>query len=461
MSYYEDRCKTYSNFYKMLSSISGFPELLPQDQILFNKVLDIIKKQFELYGFTPFDSPAVEKIDVLLAKGNDHEIYGIHRLADQQDKDLGLRFDLTVPFARYVAQRVGQLTFPYRRYQIGPVWRGERPQAGRYRQFYQCDIDIVGDNQLSLNYDAEILLIIYKVFKALSLENITIRLNNSGILKAILLLLGVKEENFIKIMRIIDKIDKLSENQIHLLLIEQSLTDSQIAKLLFILKTSKTSLDSLTDLLQEDSFIHKKGSIAYELLENSIADLNRVIKLGLALGVPDNIILIDIGLARGLNYYTGTIYEVQLHDHPELGSICGGGRYENLVTNFGNRKLPGVGISIGITRLMAKLLEIWTNRTNETTLASVIVTNQNPHLITYYIKIAELLRTEGIYTEVYLEDKNLSQQMKYANKRGFKIAVIADQPEFVHNSAIIRNLNSGIQEKVQIDEIYKAIGQLI
>ncbi len=461
----------------MLTSISGFPELLPRDQIIFNQIVDTIRYQFELHGFTPFDSPSVEKTSVLLSKGNDSEIYGIHRLADSDGKkDLGLRFDLTVPLARYVAQRCGQLTFPYRRYQIGQVWRGERPQAGRYRQFCQGDIDIIGDGDLSLSHDVEMVLIIHRIFRAIGVGNIIIRMNNCSILKGLLLLLGVAEDNLARVMRVIDKADKISANQLKISLMQEGMTEDNAEELMIILTITRkgeqifhpTILDELLEKFDpRNGQIHagleqgEQATYGYRILESGILELQEVVKLATELGLPDNIIAINLSLARGLSYYTGTLYEVQLREYPEIGSVCGGGRYENLVANFTNRKLPGVGISIGITRLVAKLLEVGILQGKTSTIAQVLVTNQNTKLTSYYMIIGDTLRAGGINTEVYLQDKPLGHQMKYADKKGFKIAMIADESEFTDGNVIVRDLRNGQQECTKVESALHIVKQML
>jgi len=437
----------------MITNISGFPEFLPKEQIAFNRIVDLIRKRFELYGFSPLDTAAVEKVDTLLSKGNDNEIYGIHRLASEGDsmkRDLGLRFDLTVPLARYVGQHYGQLTFPYRRYHIAPVWRGERAQAGRYRQFYQCDIDIVGDGNLSHSYDAELLFIIQDVFKAIGLERFVIKLNNRSILTGLLRFLDVKDEVMLDVIRVIDKMDKITRSDFQNHLRSNGLSEHNISLILELKEASKSGKELLTYL--NDLCSEKEYVLGFNELEE-------VLRFGSTFGIDQQSIRIDPTLARGLNYYTGTIFEVELLDYPELGSICGGGRYADLVGLSLNKKFPGVGMSIGISRLFPKLLESGAIKAEEESTAQIIITTQNARFMNQYAELASLFRKAGLNTELYLENKPLGAQMKYAGKKGFTVAIIADQVEFDADSVIIRDLRSGEQNLVsKVDMIEAVVG---
>lgn len=431
----------------MTTNISGFPELLPRDQIAFNKVVEIIKSQFELFGFSPLDTPAVERVSTLLAKGNDSEIYGIHRLADADGngkKELALRFDLTVPLARYVAQHYGSLNFPYKRYHIAPVWRGERPQAGRYRQFYQCDIDIIGDGELPLINDAEGLSIIYKVFKAIGLERFKIKVNNRYLLTGLIKSFSIADEHIASVMRIIDKAEKISPEAFTAELSSAGLSADNIAVIFKLINTKLSNsqwLMHLQDICKEPEF------------QQGLAELSEVIARTIEFGVPDEHLEIDPSLARGLSYYTGTVSETKALDFPELGSICGGGRYANLAGSFTNKKLPGVGFSIGISRLIPKMIESGMLSADQETPAQVLVTVQNKELMSYYISVANLLRSNNIATELYLNEKPLASQMKYASKKGFKFVIIADSNEANQSLAIIRQLSTGEQQQVKLSDL--------
>ena len=438
----------------MLNNISGFPELLPSSQIAFNKVISIIQNKFELYGFSPLDTPAVEKTSTLLAKGNDHEIYGVYRLAEQSlnsKKDLGLRFDLTVPLARFVAQNYGQLIFPYKRYHIGPVWRGERPQSGRYRQFIQCDIDIIGDNDLSNYYDGEILAIISNIFKAIGDFKFTIKINDRRILVELLKSFALNEAIIPDAIKVIDKFAKISLEQFKSELIDLGLKDGDVAILQTLNNNSFTNENWLEYLqtLSDASEFHL-----------AVSDLAATLKTAQSFGATMENIQISPNLARGLNYYTGIVYETILNDFPELGSVCGGGRYANLTQEFSKKKLPGIGISIGASRLIGKLLEEGLIDASKWTNAKILVTMQNPALISHYSNIAGMLRNNNIATEIFLDDKSLGFQMKYAAKKGFAYAIIADEPEVLNNEVIIRILEKSEQVTVKLDELVNFISSI-
>lgn len=437
----------------MLSHISGFPEFLPHEQLAFNRTVEIIRNKFELYGFSPIDTPAVEKTSTLLAKGSDHEIYGLYRLSGDEStnkKDLALRFDLTVPLARYVAQHHGRLTFPYRRYHIAPVWRGERPQAGRYRQFYQCDIDIIDEGELNLIHDGEVLTIMYEIFNSIGLQRFIIKINNRSILTSLIKNFCVDEDNVANVLRLIDKAEKMSKDQWKAELSAQGLKSNDIPFLMNLLSMSmsmsnKEWLTYLKTLSRSSEFI------------TGIEELTQVLENAYRFGVPDEYIQIDPSLARGLSYYTGTVYETKLLDYPELGSVCGGGRYGNLTQSFINKKFPGVGISIGISRLIPKLIEMGLVKTDSQTPASILVTTQNRNLMTYYMDIAQRLRKAQIKTELYLPEKPLGTQMKYASKKGFKFVIIADEAERQTHHVIVRNLESGEQITATMGNLLKTL----
>ncbi|CAK8162397.1 Histidine--tRNA ligase [Candidatus Xenohaliotis californiensis] len=439
----------------MLSNISGFPELLPNKQIVFDYIVKIIKQQFELYGFTPLDTPAVERRSTLLSKGNDNEIYGIHRIAETQgskDKDLALRFDLTVPLARYVAQHYGKLIFPYKRYHIAPVWRGERPQSGRYRQFYQCDIDIIGNIELPLIYDVEVLSIAHNIFHAIGIKNFVTKINNRKILTGLIKTLCTDEEMLLPIMRTIDKVEKITKNELYVELLSHGLNEQSIKTLEDFITQKKENKEWIKYLknMQYNQKEFKDGVLELEIL---IKDLEKF----LTSAEINKHIQIDPTIARGLNYYTGTIYETKLTDYPELGSICGGGRYKNLVTNFIDRQLPGVGLSIGISRLIPKLIEANIITAETETTASTLVTTQDQNFILNYIEISQTLRNHDINTETYFAQKQLSSQLKYAGKKGFKFVIIANKDELKNKHVIVRSLKTGEQHSLSIAEVINFI----
>ncbi|NDE63400.1 MAG: histidine--tRNA ligase [Chlamydiae bacterium] len=436
----------------LVGSISGFPELLPKEQVAFNTCLDFIKKQFESYGFSPMDTPAVEKASTLLSKGNDSEIYGLCRLTSEEGskKELGLRFDLTVPLARYVAEHYGQLIFPFKRYHIAPVWRGERAQAGRYRQFYQCDIDIIGETELSLAYDAELLGIIHKIFSSIGLPNYRIKINNRKILMGLMQEFGVEENQVEAAIRQIDKKEKIDA-----LTMEKGLEDLGLAKKVVHLITTflekKGTNQQMLDYLA--------GFTKSDLLQEGLRELKEVIQLSQSFDVTDSILEVDPTLARGLNYYTGTIYETKWMDCLEIGTICAGGRYQNLAETFTRKVLPGVGVSIGVSRLIPKMIEKGLIKSDAETYARVLVTVQNRQFLPHYISLAEKIRSHGIGAEVYLQDKPLPNQIKYADRKGFEIVVIANEDEIRMNSLNFKILKEQRQEKGSIETLIEFLSR--
>ncbi|WP_254566257.1 histidine--tRNA ligase [Oscillatoria sp. HE19RPO] len=438
-------------------AISGFPEFLPGEQITFNQVIDVIRKGFERAGAVPIETPAVERIETLsTAKGNiSKEVYGLRRLkAEEGDDatDLALHFDLTVPLARYVAEHANDLAFPFRRYQIQPVWRGERAQAGRYRQFYQCDIDVIGEEELSLLNDAEMPFIIYQIFKELNIGHFQIRINNRKILQGFLTHVGVDEPKVPIVIGIVDALEKVGVTQVTEDLTKAELSATAIESILEFF-SKKASNDELIDYLKS---LNIKGQF-----ETGLNEIITVLEGIGNLGVPSDYYGIDLSMVRGLDYYTGTIYETRLTGHAGIGSICSGGRYENLAANFAGKKYPGVGISIGLTRLLPKLFELGIIQPSKPTVASVLVMYLEKDRQQDYLRIGGILRNAGINTEVYLEDKKLAAQMKYANKKGIPFVVIIGQEEFDKNTALIRNMADGEQQSVQSEDLVSTIQTLL
>lgn len=433
----------------MITNISGFHEYLPEDQIAFEKVIEKIKKTFELYGFCPLETPAVERVSTLLAKGNDNEIYGIYRLTDQTDKkDLALRFDLTVPLARYVAQHAEKLVFPYRRYHIAPVWRGERPQLGRYRQFYQCDIDVIDSAEISIKNDAEVLKVVYEIFHSFGLD-FEIRINNIKILNGIIKYVAGDVADRLGILRIIDKIEKISHEDFIGQLVKVGLSEEQLNKMLDFfgdVADNKVALSRLASLKINEEF------------SSGVSELVDLYRSMCSFGIPDENILVDLKLARGLTYYTGSVFETRLKNCEFSGSISGGGRYDNLTSLFCKKRYPGVGVTIGITRLIPILIERGLIRADQKTSAKVLVTTQNISLLDRYIEIANFLRKGGVNTEIFLQNKKLGQQMNYANKKGFRFAIIADQNELADDKVNLKNLVTGEQKLVDVHMLVNELG---
>ena len=355
--------------------ISGFPEFLPADQILFAKILNIIRTGFERYGFSPIETPAVEKKEVLTSKaGIEKEIYALSRLAaemgENSETDLALHFDLTVPLARYVAQHKEKLVFPFRRYQIQKVWRGERAQSGRYREFYQADIDVIGKGSLSLITDAEIPSVIYQVFREMQIGAFAIKVNNRKILQGYFRHLGIPKAQMVEVMRLVDKLEKIGIDKLVTELTNKTGLDTT---------TATNIIDFLGQKLDNKEMLAKLQSFSNinELFSEGVTELGVVVDGMRTLGVPEEYFRIDVGIARGLDYYTGTVYETVLIDYPGIGSICSGGRYDDLASYFTDEKLPGVGISIGVTRLVPRLIEAGILKSGPATIAPVLVTSMD------------------------------------------------------------------------------------
>ena len=329
-------------------TLPGFMELLPNEQILFEQMKQKNEKIYQRFGFLPLDTPILELSEILLAKAGGETEKQIYRF-EKGDTDIAMRFDLTVPLAKYVAKNYGNLSFPFRRYQIGKVYRGERAQKGRFREFYQCDIDIIGDGELSIINDAEIPSVIYQLIKELGFNDFTIRINNRKILNGVFE--GIKQtENATEILRIIDKIDKIGPEAVREELQKLGLVENDINQIINFIKIDGTTDEKLQKL--------KELPIENETFQTGLTELTDVVKYIRIFGVPDTNFKVDLTIARGLDYYTGTVYETFLNDYRELGSVCSGGRYENLAEYYTDKKLPGVGISIGLTRLFYKLNEL-------------------------------------------------------------------------------------------------------
>lgn len=428
------------------STLPGFMELLPSDQIAFNHMMDVIRKNYEKCGFIPIDTPVIEKSEVLLAKGGGDTEKQIYRF-NKGDTDLSLRFDLTVPLARYVSQHMSSLTFPFRRYQIGKVYRGERNQKGRFREFYQCDIDIIGNGKLSIINDAEIPSIIYSTFKELGFGPFTIHINNRKVLNGFLDSLSI--ENKTEVLRIIDKIDKIGSGAVKEELTDMGLSGEDCDSLLNFINI-KGSNDEIISAL-------KKLEVSNESFKLGISELSEVSKCIKSFGVPEENYAIDLRIARGLDYYTGTVYETILNDYPEIGSVCSGGRYDNLAEYYTKEKLPGVGISIGLSRLFYQLNEAKILKDNEaSTLTQVLVVPMDEN-VEYSISAAYKLRTNGIPSEVYLEGGKLQKKLTYANKLGIPYVIIIGSEEMETGLLTLKNMKTGEQHKLSIEDIVQEI----
>jgi len=422
--------------------LPGFMELLPAGQIQFERMRSTIQASFERFGFIPLVTPVIERSEVLLSKAGGETEKQIYRFT-KGENDLALRFDLTVPVARYVSEHFNQLTFPFRRYAIGTVYRGERPQKGRFREFYQCDIDIIGLGELSLVNDAEILSVIYTTFVNLALPDFTVRINNRKVLNGLFAGLGVGELA-VDIMRMIDKREKIGDEAFRGSLAELGLSAGVVARLSDFVQIRGSNAEVIAGL--------QAMGIQNELFEAGVRDLAEVTRAVEYLGVPLNNFAIDLAIARGLDYYTGTVYETVLNDHLEFGSICSGGRYDNLAEQYIDQKLPGVGISIGLTRLFDQLSDAGLIEPGPATVTRVLVAPMIPDL-KIPLEIASCLREAGVPTEVYLEAARLKKMLNYANKLGVPYVVIVGEDEIKEGQYSLKNMLTGEQAKVTVEQL--------
>ena len=427
-------------------TLPGFMELLPEEQILFNQIQDKIRKSYERFGFLPLDTPIIELSEVLLAKAGGETEKQIYRFL-KGDTDLSLRFDLTVPLAKYVTEHYSNLSFPFRRYQIGKVYRGERQQKGRFREFYQCDIDIIGDGDLSIINDAELPSVIYSTFKDLGFGDFTICINNRKILSGLFLSLGLESISS-DILRIIDKIEKIGKEEVIKELVNLNIDNSKIDYIIEFITMDGNTDDKLDKL--------RKLNIENEIFNEGLNELSEVVKYVRAFGVPDKNFKIDLTIARGLDYYTGTVYETFLNDYKSLGSVCSGGRYDNLAEYYTDKKLPGVGISIGLTRLFYQLNEINLIKSNKKSIADVIIINMTDNF-EYAANVATKLRTENINTQIYMEDKKIKAKFKYVDKLEVQYAVVIGEDEINSNNVTLKDMKTGEQVKVTIEELISKI----
>lgn len=422
--------------------LPGFMELLPAEQIAFDRMMAVIREVYELYGFVPIDTPVIERAEVLLAKAGGETEKQIYRFT-KGENDLTLRFDLTVPLARYVSEHVNGLTFPFRRYHIGKVYRGESPQKGRFREFYQCDIDVIGNGTLSLMNDAEIPCIIYDVFHRLDFGAFVVHISNRKLITGLLAYLGT-ERLAVDVMRAIDKIEKVGQKKVQELLTELGLADKAIASIFGFLAIKGLPVDIINQL--------RGLNITNEIFQNGISELSEVIRCIGILGMPQEFYNIDLSIARGLDYYTGTVYETILADHPKIGSICSGGRYDNLAEKYTTKKLPGVGISIGLTRLFSQLQSMGILNIGSATKTQVLVVSLLQD-ISVALEIASLLRSASIPTEVYFEDVKVKVRISYANKLGIPYVVFVGEDEVASNQFTIKDMETGCQAKISKGEL--------
>ena len=421
-------------------TLAGFMELLPNEQILFEQMKQKIEKTYQRFGFLPLDTPILELSEVLLAKAGGETEKQIYRFT-KGDTDISMRFDLTVPLAKYVAKNYGNLSFPFRRYQIGKVYRGEKTQKGRFREFYQCDIDIIGDGELGIVNDAEIPSVIYNLISDLGFNDFTICINNRKVLNGLFREVN-QEANAVDIMRTIDKLAKIGKENVILELKEIGVDEQAIDRILKFIEIDGTTDEKIAKL--------KELGIKEEMFVEGLAELEQVVKYIRVFGVPDTHFKIDLTIVRGLDYYTGTVYETFLNDYKEIGSVCSGGRYENLAGYYTDQKLPGVGISIGLTRLFYKLNELQLIKSDKYSMSDILIIPMLEDM-TVAIQLASNLRKEGINTEVYLNDKKLKAKFKYADKLKIPYVVVIGEDEINTNTVKVKNMNTGDETSVELD----------
>jgi histidyl-tRNA synthetase len=444
-------------------TMPGVLELLPLDQIAFQRMLDTIRRNYERFGFLPVETPVIEFSDVLLTKTGgetERQVYFVQSTGalnasekgEEGKPELALRFDLTVPLARYVAEHEHDLSFPFRRYQMQRVYRGERAQRGRFREFYQCDIDVIGKDSLSVRYDAEIPAVIYSVFRELNIGPFTIQLNNRKLMRGFFESLGVADgEQQTLVLREVDKLDKRGADYVRDTLIgEQFGLSADVAnKILDFVQVRSTSLQDAFDKL--DAL-----GAGPEAMEQGRTELKEVLGLIRDFGVPESHFVLNLSIARGLDYYTGTVYETTLNDHPQIGSICSGGRYENLAGQYTKSHLPGVGISIGLTRLYWQLRDAGLINTAQSTV-DVLVTQMDVAQMPAYLALASELRGAGIATEVVLDGGKLGKQFKYADRAGIRFVIVLGEDEIANNVVTVKDLRREDQFQVARGELIKTL----
>ncbi len=429
-------------------TLSGFMELMPAQQLQMNRIMDIVSSTYASFGFTPLDTPAIESSQILLAKGGGETEKQIYRFT-KGDSDLSLRFDLTVPLAKYVALHYNELAFPFRRYQIGKVYRGERAQRGRFREFYQADIDVIGDGELDIINDAEIPAIIYTVFTRLGLKKFQIRINNRRVLNGFYRMQGLEEKSG-DIMRTVDKLDKIGQDAVKKILIEDfDIAESSVDEVIKFINISGASGDILTAL---EGYRGRD-----EMFDAGLDELKAVANYMKVIGVPEENFTVDLRIARGLDYYTGTVYETTLLNHPEIGSVCSGGRYDNLAGFYTNKKLPGVGISIGLTRLFYVLDEqgMLNNAVNTCPVDALILPMTEN--LDAAIALSAKLRGAGLKTQLYTEKKKFKAKMSYADKLRVPFVLFLGEDELNEGVVACKNMVTGEQVKLTDDELTRLL----
>ncbi len=424
-------------------TLSGFMELLPPRQALMERILETVRRVYALYGFTPLDTPLLEASDVLLAKGGGETEKQIYRF-QKGDTDLALRFDLTVPLAKYVALHYADLTFPFRRYQIGKVYRGERAQRGRFREFYQADIDVIGDGELDIMNEAEIPSVIYRLFTELGLSKFVIRVNNRKLLTGFYELLGLGDRAG-DIMRTVDKLEKIGPEKVRTILVDDlSIAPADAEKILAFMSVKGSNAQVLTAL---EAYRGQN-----ETFDKGLEELGTVAGLLAAFGVPESHFALDLTIARGLDYYTGTVYETFLTDHPEVGSVCSGGRYDDLAGYYTDRKLPGVGISIGLTRLFFILDDVGLLSGDAPTAPADVLILPMTDDPAPAVAFSTLLRAGGVRAQLYGEKRKFKAKMTYANRLGVPFVAILGEDEIAAGEVSIKDMATGEQKRLPLGE---------
>ncbi|EEI81884.1 histidine--tRNA ligase [Anaerococcus tetradius] len=416
------------------STIAGVMELLPKEQLVFDKIKNIIEESYKKYQFMPIDTPVIEKNEILFAKGGGETEKQIYEIASES-KDMSLRFDLTVPLARYVAEHFQDLNFPFKRYHIAKVYRGERNQKGRYREFYQCDIDIIGHNSLSIYNDALLPRVIYDIFDKLNFSDLTFKINNRKLLNGFFKSLGIEDST--DVLRTIDKKDKIGLDNTYEELVKLTNEEKAHTIINFINNTAsnQTLLEKLSDFSDNELFLE------------GLDELSKVYKYMIDLDIPDKNIKIDLAITRGLDYYTSTVYETFINGYEKIGSVCSGGRYEDLASNFSKQKLPGVGMSIGLTRLFYQFQELGLIDDQIESLTDSLIIPMDEEANEYGIEVLKKLRSRGEAVDIYLEDGKFKKKMTYADKLGVKEVIILGADELANKEVSIKNMQTGEQIK--------------
>jgi histidyl-tRNA synthetase len=437
-------------------TLSGFRDYLPDVMLARERVLQIARDVYRSYGFTPIDTPACEALDVLLGKGGDESDKLVYRVrsAKSEKEEMGLRFDLTVPFARFSAQYINQLGTPFKRYAMGPVWRGERPGQGRYREFWQCDFDTIGTTSNAA--DIETALVIYDLFTALRIERFAVRINNRMLLNGLLERQGLADRA-VPLLRSLDKLAKVGRDRVVEEMVKEAAVSPQQAGTVLDLAETRGTNDEILSQVAE-LFEESPNEKAAE----GISRLRELLAVARAARIPEGRFVIDLSITRGLDYYTGTIFETFLSDLPGIGSVCSGGRYDNLASKYTKQVLPGVGASLGVDRLIAALEELkHPFLTGQTTPAQVLLVQFDAKYLGDYQRVARALRAAGVMVEVYPDAKKVGQQLGYAEKRGFKLAVIAGEQEFARGDWKLKDLAKREEVTVQESELVARVSALI